>query len=200
MYLNIVKFWMNNHQAQNGLNGIAFSVVRPLAAVWSLIPWSWCLVTQYSCQLFWLAPSRFNELFTYFSWASPVAALTEAALALLFASPWSSCLITVVVAKFLNLSVFSLLSHGFSLIGFFLVVSLFFYLSFSSLACLTSKASAASGLVFRSSATSASSSRSLWTSSGIISLSSGFFSSFFAASFLAAATLAFSLSSSSFFF
>lgn len=85
----------------------------------------------------------------------------------------------MVVAKTLYLSVFSLLSHSFLLIGFFDVVSLFFCLSFSSLACLTSKASAASGSVSLSLATSASSSLSLLTSSETVSLSSASTTSFF---------------------
>jgi len=89
---------------------------------------------------------------------------------------------TVLVAKTLNLSVFALLSHGVSFIGFFFVVSLFCCLSFSSLACLTSKASAASGLVNLSFATSASSSLSLLTSYEGVSLSSASTTSgFFAA-------------------
>lgn len=91
---------------------------------------------------------------------------------MLFASPELSWFMTVLVAKTLNLSVFSLLSHGVSFNGFFLVVSLFCCLSFSSLACLTSKASAASGLVNLSVATSASSSLSLYTSPYMVYLSS----------------------------
>ena len=91
---------------------------------------------------------------------------------MLFASPELSWFMTVFVAKTLNLSVFSLLSHGVSFNGFFLVLSLFSCLSFSSLASLTSKASAASGSVNLSFATSASSSLSLLTSSETVSLSS----------------------------
>ena len=162
MCLNIVKFQSNlNNDHQNGLCSMAFSVVRPLAVVWSLIPWTACLVTQYSCQLFWFAPSRLKLVSTYLSKASLVALATDAALAALLASPESSCFMTVDVAKTLYLSVFSLLSHSFLLIGFATVVSLFFCFSFSSLACLVSKASAASGSVALSLATSASSSLSL---------------------------------------
>jgi hypothetical protein len=139
------------------------------------------LVTQYSCQLFWLAPSRFREFSSLLFPAASVAALTEAALALVLASAVFNCLITVLVAYNLYLSVFTLLSHGFFGASTFLAVSLFCYLSLSSLACLSSNASAASGSVFLRVFTLASSSLSLLISSDSTGSSSflDFFSSFF---------------------